>query len=82
LKITRQIPDKKLIINDQLKESMKEYKKILKEANYLSKYNYDGELTTREYIEYIIREGLTGARRDLIEYLPIPRKFHDKKLVI
>ena len=81
LKITKEIHDKKLIINNQLQESMKEYEKILKEANYLSKYDFDGELKTREYVEYIIREGTTGARRDLIQCLPIPRKLHQRILI-
>ncbi len=31
--------NKKLITNNQLQESMHEYEKILKEANYLSKYD-------------------------------------------
>jgi site-specific DNA recombinase len=79
--VTRRISDEKLIINDKLRESMKEYEKILKEANYLSKYDFDGELKTREYMEYIIRDGTTGARQDLIECLPIPKKLHNKKLV-
>ena len=59
---------------------MKEYEKILKEANYMSKYDFYGELKTRDYVEYIIRDGSTGARRDLIECLPIPKKLQNKKL--
>jgi len=60
---------------------MKEYKKILKKANYLSKHDFDGELKTREYVEYIIRDSTTGARRDLIECFPFPKKLHEKKLI-
>lgn len=81
LKIARNIPDNKLIINSQLKESMKEYEKILKEANYLSKYDFNGELTIREYIEYIIREGTMNARRELIESFNFPRNLHNRLLI-
>jgi DNA polymerase elongation subunit (family B) len=74
------MPDEKLIITDKLQKAMKEYEKIIKEANYLSRYDFVGELTNRDYIEYIIREGSIKARRDLIETMPIPKKLHNRKL--
>ena len=81
LKTIKEIPDEQLVITSNLKDAMEEYKKIIREANYLSKDNYDGELEIRDYIEYIIREGSPKARRELISYIPIPKKFHNKKLV-
>jgi len=81
LRVAKRIPDEKIVLNEKLKNTMNEYEKIIKGANYLSKYDFDGELKIREYVEYIIREGTTGARRDLIECLPIPRKLHEKKLI-
>lgn len=80
LKTVKDLKDDQLIITDILQKTMKEYEKIIKEANYLSKYNFDGELTNRDYIEYIIREGSMKARKDLIESLSIPKRLHQKKL--
>ena len=60
---------------------MKEFDKIIKEANYMSTYDFDGELSTRNYVEYIIREGSTLDRRELIQHLPIPKRLHSKQLV-
>lgn len=81
LKQVNILSDEKLIITDQLKKNIKHYEKILEEANYLSTYNFDGDLSTRNYVEYIIRDGSTQDRRELIQHLPIPKKLHNKELV-
>lgn len=81
LQAVKKIPDHQLTIPDKLKKSMSEYERIIKEANYLSKYDFDGELTNRDFIEYIIREGTMKARRDLIDILPIGKQLHNKRLI-
>ncbi|MFH0979379.1 MAG: recombinase family protein [Candidatus Roizmanbacteria bacterium] len=81
LRHIKELRDDQLTITDQLKRSIKNYERILKEANYMSTYDFDGELSTRNYVEYIIREGSTLDRRELIQHLPIPKRLHSKKLV-
>lgn len=81
LKVIKKIPDKKIVISDSLKNSMKKYEKILMEANYLSKYNFDGELNMRDYIEYIIRQGTMSERQELLSTIIIPKRLNNKKLV-
>jgi len=80
MKHIRLLSDEQIIITDALKRSMSHYEKILKEANYLSAYSFDGEVSVRNYIEYIIREGSTQDRRELIQNLPIPKIIHNKEL--
>lgn len=81
LQEVKKIPDDKLMLTDKLQKAMKEYEKIIKEANYLSKYDFDGELTNRDYVEYIIRQGSIKARQDLVEILPIPKRHRNRKIV-
>ncbi|OQY69063.1 hypothetical protein B6D29_00140 [Microgenomates bacterium UTCPR1] len=81
LKTVNNIPDEQLVVTSNLKDAMEEYKRIIREANYLSKDNYDGEITIREYTEYVIREGSPKARRELINNLPLPKKLHNRAFI-
>ena len=57
-----EIPEDQLLIPNKLKSILGEYEKIIKEARYLSDYEFDGDLKTKDYIQYIVRQGLTGTR--------------------
>lgn len=75
-----QIPEDQLVIPEILQPILHEYEKIIKEAKYLSDYGFDGELTNKDYIHYIVRQGSSRARSELIQALPIPKLLHNRLL--
>lgn len=75
-----EIPKDKLEIPDALQGVLREYEKIIKEAKYLSDYGFNGELTNRDYADYIIRMGTPKAIGILLKDLDIPYKLNSKKL--
>lgn len=75
------LDDGEIHVPENLKETMGEYTKITEEAKYLSGNSYeDEEVTLKDCIKYVLREGTPSARKGLIEALPLPRRLHDRKL--
>lgn len=65
----------------KLKGAMMEYKKLVEDTlRYNTQEVGDHEIDTKDYIRYILREGTSKAKHDLMELLPIPRYFHERTL--
>lgn len=70
-------------LSDNLKQVLRDYKLLAKGMMFVrsSIFDHEEEISDKECIKYIIQQGVTKARADLIDFLPIPKKLHEGKLV-
>lgn len=79
-----QLKDEQVIIPERLKEGMSDYKKIAKDTLYFNtdKFDDDIEISNKDYAKYVLMQGSMTAKKDLITTLPIPRRLHNRQLVV
>ncbi len=83
LKFIDNMNEDEIKIPEKLKGAMMEYQKLVSDTIYYNtdRLSDDIEIGVKDYAKYILREGTTKAKKDLVELMPIPRFLHNKTLV-
>lgn len=70
-------------LNNEIKESLKQYEPIVKEINFYTndEYEYDGNVSLKDLVLYASTKAATSEKRKLLTQLPIPKKLHNSILV-